>query len=56
MTEENIRIIVHDDGRIEFERMISKEILAWRRLEQILGELVDDLAEQQRLLNTMNHR
>ena len=45
MTEENIRIIVHDDGRIEFETHDIKGESCIEELEQILGELVDDLTE-----------
>lgn len=45
MAEENIRIIVHDDGRIEFETHDIKGEACMDELEEILGELVDDLAE-----------
>ena len=45
MTEENIRIVVHDDGRIEFETHDIKGDACLEELEEILGELVDDLNE-----------
>jgi len=45
MAEENIRIIVHDDGRIEFETHDIKGEACMEELEEILGELVDDLAK-----------
>ena len=43
MTEENLRIIVHDDGRIEFTTHDIKGEACMEELEAILGELVDDL-------------
>jgi hypothetical protein len=43
MAEENIRIIVHDDGRIEFTTHDIKGEACMEELEAILGELVDDL-------------
>ena len=43
MTEENIQIIVHDDGRIEFRTHDIKGEACMEELEEILGELVDDL-------------
>ena len=45
MTEENIRIVVHDDGRIEFETHDIKGDACLEELEEILGKLVDDLNE-----------
>ena len=45
MTEENIRIVVHDDGRIEFETHDIKGDACLKELEEILGELVEDLNE-----------
>ena len=43
MTEENIQIIVHDDGKIEFRTHDIKGEACMEELEEILGELVDDL-------------
>ena len=43
MAEENIQIIVHDDGRIEFRTHDIKGEACMEELEEILGELVDDL-------------
>jgi len=43
MVEENIQIIVHDDGRIEFSTHDIKGEACMDELEKILGELVDDL-------------
>ncbi len=43
MAEENIQIIVHDDGRIEFSTHDIKGEACIEELEEILGELVDDL-------------
>ena len=43
MAEENIQIIVHDDGRIEFSTHDIKGEACLEELEEILGELVDDL-------------
>jgi len=45
MAEENIQIIVHDDGRIEFRTHDIKGEACIEELEAILGELVDDLDE-----------
>ena len=43
MAEENIEIIVHDDGRIEFRTHDIKGEACMEELEAILGKLVDDL-------------
>jgi len=43
MAEENIQIIIHDDGRIEFNTHDIKGEACMEELEEILGELVDDL-------------
>jgi|TARA_B110000495_G_C22723335_1_gene424812 hypothetical protein len=43
MAEENIQIIVHDDGRIEFSTHDIKGEACMEELEKILGELVDDI-------------
>ena len=43
MAEENIEIIVHDDGRIEFRTHDIKGEACVEELDAILGELVDDL-------------
>lgn len=43
MAEENIQIIVHDDGRIEFSTHDIKGEACMEELNEILGELVDDL-------------
>ena len=45
MSEENIQIIVHDDGRIEFETHDIKGEACMKELEEILGQLVDDLEQ-----------
>jgi len=43
MAEENIQIIVHDDGRIEFSTHDIKGEACIEELNEILGELVDDI-------------